>query len=36
MMHVIIVFVNFLHWYVILLKFMFKHYLGLMMCFMNV
>ena len=29
-------FMNFLNWYAILLKSMFMHYLGLIMCFMNV
>ena len=35
MMHVIMVFMNFLHWYVILLKFIFMHKLGLIMCFLD-
>ena len=34
-MHVIIVFMNFLHWYVILLKSIFMHKLGLIMCFLD-
>ena len=36
MMHVIIVFMNFLHWYAILLKSIYMHYLGLIMCFLDV
>ena len=35
MMHVIIVFMNFLHWYAILLKFIFMHKLGLIMFFLD-
>ena len=34
-MHVIIVFMNFLHWYVILLKSIFMHNLGLIMSFID-
>ena len=36
MMHVIIVLMKFLHWYAILLKSIFLHYLGLIMCFIDV
>ena len=35
MIHVIIVFMNFLHWYDILVKSIFMYYLGLIMCFID-
>ena len=35
-MHFIIVFMNFLHWYVILLKSIIMQYLGLIMFFLDV
>ena len=35
MMHIIIVFMNFLNWYVILLKSMFMHNLRLIICFLD-
>ena len=35
MMHVIIVFMNFLYWYAIKLKCIFMHKLGIIICFLD-
>ena len=34
-MHLIIIFMNFLHWYDITIKFIFMHKLGINMCFLD-